>query len=322
MGLSGNLEDIALGDIFRIIHLSRKSGVLLLQRGAREGRIAFVQGDIVLAISSESAQPPEVVLARDGVDSALRQKVREVVRSFCDWPGGRYDFEVVDNFDPSAVFSEPLLARGLSPREVFAEAPSPEEIEEGASPRGGLEAAGDAADGETLSLGVAEELPLLKGMLHELHDPSHRAEIVLLVLRYAAVFMNRAAVFLVKEKEVVAIGQFGIEAPKAGKRGRVMRFALGEDSPFAAVLRRRMPAKVRFDDGPWWRSFRDALGGETPEEAFVGPILNEGEPVALLYGDNLPHRRRIGNTESLEIFLSQAGVAMEKAILERRLLQR
>jgi hypothetical protein len=41
--------------------------------------------------------------------------------------------------------------------------------------------------------------------------------------------------------------------------------------------------------------------------------------VAILYGDNLPDRKPIGDTDSLEIFLSQAGVAMEKGLLTQRL---
>jgi len=41
--------------------------------------------------------------------------------------------------------------------------------------------------------------------------------------------------------------------------------------------------------------------------------------VAVLYGDNLPDEKPIGDTEALEIFLSQAGLAMEKALLERRM---
>jgi hypothetical protein len=39
----------------------------------------------------------------------------------------------------------------------------------------------------------------------------------------------------------------------------------------------------------------------------------------MLYGDNLPELKPIGDTESLEIFLGQAGIAMEKALLQRRL---
>lgn len=49
--------------------------------------------------------------------------------------------------------------------------------------------------------------------------------------------------------------------------------------------------------------------------------MSEGRVVAILYGDNLPDKKPIGGTEALEIFLSQAGVAMEKALLERKLLE-
>jgi hypothetical protein len=41
-----------------------------------------------------------------------------------------------------------------------------------------------------------------------------------------------------------------------------------------------------------------------------------------LYGDNLPGEEPIGDTDALEIFLSQAGLAMEKGILERKLKSR
>jgi hypothetical protein len=49
-------------------------------------------------------------------------------------------------------------------------------------------------------------------------------------------------------------------------------------------------------------------------------LISEGRVVAILYGDNLPEQTPVGDTEALEIFLSQAGLAMEKALLERRLM--
>jgi hypothetical protein len=48
-------------------------------------------------------------------------------------------------------------------------------------------------------------------------------------------------------------------------------------------------------------------------------MISRGQVVIILYGDNLPERRRIGDSTGLEIFLSQAGLAMEKAFLERKL---
>jgi hypothetical protein len=50
-------------------------------------------------------------------------------------------------------------------------------------------------------------------------------------------------------------------------------------------------------------------------------LVSEGEVFAILYGDN-PDSSSMGDTDSLEIFLSQAGVAMEKALLTERLKNR
>jgi hypothetical protein len=42
---------------------------------------------------------------------------------------------------------------------------------------------------------------------------------------------------------------------------------------------------------------------------------------AILFGDN-PSGKPLGATEGLEIFLQQAGLAMDRALLERRLEER
>jgi GAF domain-containing protein len=67
------------------------------------------------------------------------------------------------------------------------------------------------------------------------------------------------------------------------------------------------------------RSLFERLGGGVPSEIFLGPLISEGKVVAILYGDNLPADGPFGETEGLEIFLDQAGLAMEKALLQRRL---
>ena len=77
--------------------------------------------------------------------------------------------------------------------------------------------------------------------------------------------------------------------------------------------------RATLSDNQWDQYLQEKLGGQSPGEVFVGPILSEGNVVALIYGDNLPDEIPIGDTESFEIFLSQAGLAMEKALLERRL---
>ncbi|HTP66553.1 MAG TPA: response regulator [Geobacteraceae bacterium] len=170
------------------------------------------------------------------------------------------------------------------------------------------------------STGLAQ----LRGMLEELHNPSLGGGIILLALRFAAEFMNRAVIFIIKEDEIMGLGQFGLGEGDglADSAVREMRIPMGESSLFSQVIEVRMPLKIKPADNRWNRYLMQKLGGAEPVEVFVGPIVSEDKVVALLYGDNLPDKKPIGDTESLEIFLSQAGMAMEKAILQRRLMEK
>ncbi|MEJ2471974.1 MAG: hypothetical protein P8Y96_12805 [Desulfuromonadales bacterium] len=87
---------------------------------------------------------------------------------------------------------------------------------------------------------------------------------------------------------------------------------------FSDALQQASAYQTEPEETEWNDYLFEQLGGARPEEVFIGPLLSEGRVVALLYGDNLPDATPIGDTESLEIFLSQAGLAMEKALLERR----
>ncbi|TGU73929.1 response regulator [Geomonas terrae] len=161
----------------------------------------------------------------------------------------------------------------------------------------------------------------LRGMLEELNNPQLGGGIILLVLRFAAEFVNRAVVLLVKKETIQGLGQFGLQDRDGSADARVRSLSIprGEQSLFTQVLETRFPVKGGVDASVWSHHFLEQLGGGRPAEYFVGPIVSEGKVVAVLYGDNLPEDKPVGDTDSLEIFLSQAGIAMEKALLQRRL---
>lgn len=165
-------------------------------------------------------------------------------------------------------------------------------------------------------------LHLLRGMLQELNNPSLGGGIILLILRFASELMNRAVILLVKDEEIVGLGQFGIElkGEPADVRVRSTRMPKAEPHVFTEALQTFAPYHREPKQTDWNRYLFEQLGGGVPEEVFVGPLISEGRVVAVLYGDNLPDQKPIGDTESLEIFLSQAGLAMEKALLERRMM--
>jgi CheY-like chemotaxis protein len=165
-------------------------------------------------------------------------------------------------------------------------------------------------------------LHLLRGMLEELNNPSLGGGIILLILRFASELMNRAVIFLVKEKEIVGLGQFGIElqGESADVKVRSTRIPTREESLFDEALTSKAPVRMTAADRNWDNYLFNQFGGQKPQEIFLGPLISEGRVVAVLYGDNLPEQKPVGDTEALEIFLSQAGLAMEKALLERRLM--
>jgi hypothetical protein len=184
---------------------------------------------------------------------------------------------------------------------------------------------GDVDDAPvSTGLESGSSMSLLRGMLEELNNPDLQGGVPLLVLRFASEFLNRAIIFSVHDKVVSGAGQFGISGVKSSgdEKVRAIHFPLDAKSMF------RDPARtlqaITFTPQP---TALDAhifkqLGDGIPEEAFIGPLVSQSRVIGFLYGDNLPEKRPVGNTESLSIFLSQAGVAMEKSNLERQLHER
>ncbi len=167
-----------------------------------------------------------------------------------------------------------------------------------------------------------EESPglyLLKGMLQELANPLLSGGVILLTLRFASELLNRAVIFDVKGSEIIGIGQFGLDATteNADRMVRKLRLSVDADSLFAQVLHQKTAAKGVLGSCDSDRKLLSCLGDVEPAEIFIGPLVSEGKVVAIIYGDNLPELIPVGNVEAFEIFLSQAGMAMEKVLLER-----
>jgi hypothetical protein len=101
---------------------------------------------------------------------------------------------------------------------------------------------------------------------------------------------------------------------------RNLKIPKEEESIFSEVFRTNSPLKVAPAKSHWNDYLFENIGG-APVEVFLGPLVSEGKVFAVLYGDN-PDSASLGDTDSLEIFLSQAGVAMEKALLTERLMKR
>lgn len=164
-------------------------------------------------------------------------------------------------------------------------------------------------------------ISMLKSMIEELNAPEGGKQITLLTLRFASELMNRSVIFLVKSDRFEGLGQFGIEidGEAADKRVRTMKVSRDVPSILKDAFDLGKHIKKKMEDTEGNRYIIDNLGGLYPSESYVAPIIADGKVVVLLYCDNVPENGPIGDTSALEVFLMQAGIAMERALLERRL---
>ena len=164
-------------------------------------------------------------------------------------------------------------------------------------------------------------LYLLRGMLQELSSPLLSGGVILLILRFASELLNRAVIFNVNGSEIVGIGQFGLDATteNADRMVRKLRLTVDDDSLISQVLCQKTSIKGVLGPCASDRELLSCLGGVEPTEIFLGPLVSDGKVVAILYGDNIPESKPVGNVEAFEVFLSQAGMAMESLLQERAL---
>ncbi len=170
---------------------------------------------------------------------------------------------------------------------------------------------------------ITDQLSLLKGLMGELASPKESSEISLLVLRLAAEYFERAILFLVKHDTFAGLGGFGeTGAPeRMMEKVRRMQIPHGKGSFFDdAVNSRTTVLRKKEDFRHLDKAFVAALGPYVPTASAMLPMVSRRRIIALLYGDNAVSGTPIPDLTGLEIFITQAGIAMEKALLEMQLL--
>ena len=137
----------------------------------------------------------------------------------------------------------------------------------------------------------------------------------------AAEFFDRGLLFMVKKEEIDGLGGFGDtgEVESMPTKVRRIKIPLSEESIFSRVVKRRQTHIGKLADTPANRGFIGMTGRLIPSQIAMLPLISNSEVIALLYGDNAVTKRAIKDLEGLEIFMVQAGIAMENALLHRKI---
>lgn len=351
MSLEGYLEDLSVCDILQILSLSKKTGTLVLKSQCDEGSISFSDGHVIRAFSScfpeglgqllrhedivteeqvESAlihqktlsdhQPLGQILVEmfkvptELIEQAVQSQIEKIVFSFFSWKEGSFTFrmEKLQSFGSALV--NPLdfmLMKGLSPQRLAIKG---QKIFD----QGSVGVDEQLIDQELLALRTRQQqqgIDLLRGMLAELEHPEFCGGIILLILRYASEIMERAIIFDVRGQRLVGLGQFGLSRTNvsADDLVRKMRLLVDRGSLFDRVMVEKNAIRGQLGNTESETFLRTFLG-DVQQDVFIAPLINDGDVVALLYGDSLLSGRVERSLEAFEVFLSQAGLALEQAL--------
>jgi hypothetical protein len=341
VSLAGRLEEIELAELLHFLGLNNRTGKVVLSRRDAHGLVVLRLGRIVYAASSSIRETfgnilvcrglvtPEAladalerhylsaggrklgdVLVEAGAITeaqlldALKQQTSLVVQELCRWRSGYFRFEVspVASAGDIGVDAEELVvAAGVATDQVLLEAMT--RMDEAGEEGGGGERPSTA-----LEIAGAPLAPSLRG------------EVTIGLLRRASTLVGRGLLLLLRGDEAQGAGQVGLEGPgDPDDLARSIRLPLGEPSVVAEAVERRESWRGPLPPTPANERLLALLGGRSPTQALVVPMLLRGGVGLVLYGDNAPSGRPIGPAEELEWALLEAGLAMERELLEQRL---
>jgi hypothetical protein len=189
-----------------------------------------------------------------------------------------------------------------------------------APPRVKPAAAGAKAQGPPAE-DAARPFEFLKRRLVELRQGGDSNQIAVLVMKVAREFFERAILFVVKNDEARGLGGFGL-APREetlNLLARQVTIPLGEESLFRDVADGRKAFTGPPPADRWTGHLLGRIGRFQSRGIALLPLVAHRETIALLFGDNPETGRDPAGLEALEVFVQQAGIALENVFLQRKI---
>ena len=273
------------------------------------GGASFQGGfEVVKRLWKMKLHPPVLMMA-ETLGPALQSRAKQMgISGFVFKPG-------LSKLDPQQFRADLAAFAAKMVADVLPRATRPSQ---GAAPAGPAPAPSPApATAEEMS----RQFAILQRRLEELRRPHDVTQISQLVMKVAREFFERGILFLVKTEEVRGLGGFG-PAPREESLDLSVReivIPLAEHSVFEEVASTRKPFVGPIPDGKWTSFLMTRIGRFKSDSLALLPLLAHRETIALLFGDNPDSGRELGRLDALEVFIHQAGVALENAFLQRKL---
>jgi hypothetical protein len=350
MSFVGKLEEFQLSDLLQIFSTNEKSGKLNLTRHDAQGVIVFRHGKIIYAASSSARETlgfllvsqnliseqqliealeyqhqadeekrlgsilvDQGLLTSHAVEQTVRSQIEKVLNEFMDWTQGFFKFERLNLPDRGEVAVDAedfILPEGLRADQVLVDIGTA--IEERAN------------QPVSVPEPPAVDYPSLKSIMSEIRSPEFTGEATVRILQFARTVLARGVLFFVQQGNFTSMHQFGFEAFARGDDPdplRRIKIPLDQPSILSSAAERKTAVSGPLDPIEWNLYLISKLGGDTPTEAVAIPLIVNSNVLLVLYGDNAGSDKPLGSFDELELLLLQAGLAMEKRLLEKRIEQ-
>ncbi len=359
MSFVGKLDQFKLPDLLQIISGNRKTGRLSLTRRDSQGVIVFRSGKIIYAASSAARETlGSLLLCRQLIDEdslataleiqhqaseeqrlgtilvergllsekALRRvisrQIEGVIREFMQWESGFFKFDLLhlpDHGEIEVDAKDFVHRDGLSAQRVLMDiaaemdrtatypVPFPED-------GGGTETAADRRPDGGSRLGS------LKAIMSLVRTPQFTGEATARILGFARDSLTRGALFVVRRDVFHAMSVFGDASGSAADTPpRRLDLPIDQPSVVAEAADRQESYRGPLESNEVNALLIEALGGGTPSEVVAIPLVVNDMALLVLYGDNAETGEPIEQVDELELLMLQAGLAMERHLLRKRL---
>jgi CheY-like chemotaxis protein len=270
--------------------------------------------EVVKRLVKMNLRPP-VLMMTDSLSGAVQARARQLgVESFVFKPG-------LSKLDPEQfeadlrVFAHKVRTDVLPRMTQAHAAPKP-------APPAKAARLAAPAEPPAPQAALSPEFLDLQARLRELRQRGEAGEIAGLVMKVAREFFERAVLFLVKDEEARGLAGFGM-APKDESLNLLARrivIPLQEASAFSDVTASRKPFRGPAPDDKAIQHLLGKVGRFKSGAVALLPLLTNRETIALLFGDNPESGGALPRLEPLEVFINQAGIALENAFLQKKVL--
>ncbi len=336
MAIVADLYDLSAAEFLLMLSLNRKSGRLEGVNGDRKVMLAFREGSIVYAGSTEVRERLGSILvsrklvteeqlqaalqrhtdegqttllgnilvengaiSRETLTEVVGSQFQRVVAELLSWENGQLTFLRVEIPDLGAIPIDPrsmLIDLGFDTEHLVL---------------GGMSSLEDShrdtrVDNDEIRT-MIDEMAQLSVTL--------TAEATLEILSAAADHLDRCVLMMVGSESVYGIGGSGVEVQGVSADIVVRNCVVPKEheSIFAWVIEHRSVFRGPLVYNPCHGLFVDQLGGAKPEEVVAIPLTVNGEVVAVLYGDNAISGQPVTDVALLRELMERVGSSLEHA---------